>query len=215
MTARSRRPGVAQTVKWSQGDGARPAGRPGTVLTVDSASRHSDELLSALTEVAQHPGCQLLPPTGPVTLPDRFTLPDDLLRFYELCGGAVLFEGATVEWTVSGPHQLVPASPRLLGPEPAHDIAAEYPDDLTNWCFVFAQTGPRSTDSLVVVDLHPARAGRYYDAFWDSYGLVGQMPILALTTAELLHRLLDTQGARATHQEPFHGDAYDDVDPLG
>ena len=180
---------------------------------MDSASRHSDELLSVLTEVAQRPGCQLLPPTGSVSLPDRFTLPDDLRRFYELCGGAVLFEGATFEWTVSGPRQLVPASPRLLGPKPAQDIAAQYPDDLTNSCFVFAESGPGGTASLVVVDLHPARAGRYYDAFWDSYGLVGDMPILALTAAEALHRLLDTQGARATHLEPFHGDAYDDVDP--
>jgi hypothetical protein len=187
---------------------------PGTVLTVDNASRHSDELLNVLAEVAQHSGCHLLPPAGPVTLPDRFALPDDLHRFYELCGGAVLFEGAPFEWTVSGPNQLVPASPRLLGSKPAHDIATEYPDDLTNSCFVFAQSGPGSTDSLVVVDLHPARAGRYYDAFWDSYGLVGQMPILALTAAEVLHRLLDTQGARATHLEPFHGDAYDDVNPL-
>jgi antitoxin YokJ len=180
---------------------------------VESASRHSDELLSVLAEVAQHRGCRLLPPAGPVTVPERFTLPEDLHRFYERCGGAVLFEGAPFEWTVSGPEQLVPASPRLLGPKSAQEIAAEYPDDLTNWCFVFAESGPGSTDSLVVVDLHPARAGRYYDAFWDSYGLVGQMPILAVTAAELMRRLLDTQGTRAAHLGSDHGDAYD-VSPL-
>ena len=46
------------------------------------------------------------------------------------------------------------------------------------------------------VDLHPARAGRYYDAFWDSYGLAGQMPVLAISVAELIHQLLDMRGAR-------------------
>jgi hypothetical protein len=165
---------------------------------VAGASGHGDELSSVLAAVVQHPGCHLLPPTGPVTLPDPFTIPGDLHQFYELCGGAVLFEGATFEWTVSGPHQLVPASPRLLGPEAAQHVATEYPDDLTNWCFVFAESSPRSTDSIVVVDLDPAWAGRYYDAFWDSYGLVGEMPILALTAAEVLHRLLATGGARST-----------------
>jgi hypothetical protein len=178
---------------------------------VDDAT---DELSRVLAEVAAHPGCRLLPPAGPVAVPDAFALTDDLRRFYELCGGAALFEGADFEWTVSGPHELVPASPRLLGPEAARDVAAEYPDDPTNWCFVFAQSGPGSTASLVVVDLHPARAGRYYDAFWDSYGLGGEMPIIALTVAEVLHRLLDTRGERATHLEPFHGDAYDDIDTL-
>jgi hypothetical protein len=46
-------------------------------------------------------------------------------------------------------------------------------------------------DSLVVVDLHPARAGRYYDAFWDTYGVVGQMPTVAFTVAGVLRRLVD------------------------
>jgi hypothetical protein len=181
---------------------------------VESASKQRDELPRVLAEVARHSGCHVLPPAGQAMLPQKFTLPDDLRRFHELCGGAVLFEGAPFEWRVSGPQHAVPASPRLLGDKLAQDIARNDPDDLTNGCFVFAESGAGSADTLVVVDLHPARAGRFYDAFWDSYGLVGQMPILAVTVAELMRRLLDMQGVRATHPGPFHGDGYDDIGPL-
>ncbi|WP_433061700.1 hypothetical protein [Dactylosporangium sp. CS-033363] len=160
-------------------------------------------LLTVLADIAQHGGCRLLPPVGPVP---GLRVPDDLRLFYEACGGAILFEGA---WTISGPEQLVPASPRLLGPELAAEVAAAQPDDLTNGCFVFAETGPGGTASLVVVDLHPARAGRYYDAFWDRYGLVGEMPVIAVGVAEVLRRLLDTRGEPAAGIGPVYGDAYD------
>lgn len=146
-------------------------------------------------------------------LPENLTLPDDLHHFYQLCGGAVLFDGAPFEWTVSGPHQLRPASPRLLGDQLAQQIATEDPDDLTNGCFVFAESGTGGTAPLVVVDLNPARAGRYYDALWDSYGLAGDMPIIALTAAELIRHLLDTRGEHVIDLGPVHGDAYDNISP--
>jgi len=95
----------------------------------------------------------------------------------------------------------------------AAEIAIQDPDDLTNGCFTFAESGAGTTDSLVVVDLHPARIGRYYDAFWDSYGLVGQMPIVAFAVTELIGRLLDTQGVRPIDLRLVHGDAYDAVNP--
>jgi antitoxin YokJ len=163
-----------------------------------------------LADIAGHAGCHLLPPAGQPILPGGFVLPGDLRRFYELCGGAVLFEGAAFAWKVSAPNQLVPASPRLLGPSLAEQIAGQQPDELTNRCFVFAASGDASTDSLVIVDLHPARAGKFYDGFWDSYGVVGQMPILATTVANLVGQLLDTRGLHVPHPPPGHGDAYDE-----
>jgi len=87
----------------------------GTLLIMSDVHSDSDELSHMLATVARHGGCALVPPAGHVTLPDGFALPDDLRRFYELCGGAVLFEGAPFEWRLNSPQQLVPASPRLLG----------------------------------------------------------------------------------------------------
>jgi hypothetical protein len=140
---------------------------------------------------------------------ERLSIPDDLRLFYERGFTATLFPGAPFEWRIVGPWELVPASPRLLGVELAEEIARDDPDELTNGCFVFAETGPGSTDSLIVVDLHPGRLGRYYSASWDCYGLVGEMPVVALSADEAHRQLLATEGQTVTLPDLGYGDAYD------
>lgn len=108
----------------------------------------------------------MLPPAGPARLPDRFTLPGEVLRFHECCGGAVLFVGADFPWHVGVPDRVVPASPRLLTPEMAARVADEHPDDLSNGCFVIADGGRESSmDPTIVVDLQPTGWGA---AMWRS-----------------------------------------------
>jgi hypothetical protein len=140
---------------------------------------------------------------------ERFSVPADLRLFYERGGGETLFPDAPFEWRILGPDELVPASPRLLGAELAEEIARDDPEELTNGCFVFAETGPGSTDSLIVVDLHPRRVGRYYNASWDTYGLVGEMPVVARSVAEAVRQLRATEGHSATLPDLGYGDAYD------
>jgi antitoxin YokJ len=101
------------------------------------------------------------------------------------------------------------ASPRLLTQEIAATVAAEYPTDLTNGCYVIADGGDgRSTDPHVVIDLHPDRVGRCYDASWQTCGLVGEMPVVALTVPELLHALLASEGQQGALPGRY-GDARD------
>lgn len=89
-------------------------------------------------------------------------------------------------------------------------MAAEEPADLTNSCYVIAQESPPATSrQFVVVDLHPQRVGRCYLTAWDSFGLVGEMPIVALSMAELLRWLLRLGGANPMEHLPDLGDAYD------
>ena len=166
-------------------------------------------LTRVLDEVASRAGCRVLPPDGWPLAPANLAMPDDLHQFYEHCGGLVLFEQAAFPWRISGPHELVPASPRLLTPELTAEIAATDPTDLTNGCYVIADGGAgAATEPHVVIDLHPDRAGRCYQVFWDTYGLAGDMPIVAYGMAELLHRLLTSRGSQATLPGPHHGDAY-------
>lgn len=153
----------------------------------------------------------MLSPIGQAQVPVGVLVPDDLRRFYDRCGGVVLFADAPFTWHVSGPDRLVPASPRLLTPAIAARTAHEEPDDLTNSCHVIADGGRESaTDQHVVIDLHPDRLGRCYDAFWDTYGLVGEMPVVALTIAELLEVLL-ASGGQVGALPGRYGDAYDDA----
>jgi hypothetical protein len=77
---------------------------------------------------------------------------------------------------------------------------------------VFADDGGSSTDEHLVVDLHPSRLGRYYETFWDRFGGVGDMPVVALRVMDALSWLLETdgQGAEvALERHPPLGDALD------
>lgn len=175
------------------------------------ADEPDNELDRVLVEIAARDHCRLMPPAGHARVPDGLAIPKGLCRFHNRCGGAVLFENAPFTWQVSGPDQLVPASPRLLTPAIAAKVAQEHPDDLTNTCYVIANSGEESsTDPHVVIDLHPHRLGRCYDAYWDTYGLVGEMPVVAVTITELLHVLLATAGQHGS-LPGLHGDAYDGV----
>ena len=167
------------------------------------------DLNLVLAAIARRDDCQVLPPAGQARVPDGLALPADVLRFHDHCGGVVLFTGAEFPWHVAIPNRVVPASPRLLTPEVASRVAVENPEDLTNGCFVIADGGRESsTDPHIVIDLHPDRLGRCYVASWDTYGVVGEMPIVALTMAELLRSLLEHDG-RATALPDFYGDAYE------
>lgn len=173
----------------------------------------SDDLDSVLAEIATRRDCRLLPPVGQAQVPAGLLVPPDLWRFHDRCGGAVLFMGAEFTWHVSGPSRLVPASPRLLTPQVAAEVAVEYPEDLTNGCYVIADSGDESsTVPHIVVDLHPDRVGRCYDAFWQTYGLVGEMPIVALTITEFLRVLLASGGHDAVLSGRY-GDAYEPALP--
>ena len=175
-----------------------------------SGAGSRDALARVLADIDGRADCRLLPPAGPPAVPVDLTIPDDLHLLYRHCGGALLFEGAPFGWRISGPDQLVPASPRLLTRELADEIVSTDPTDLTNGCYVIADGGTGSgTEPHVVIDLHPDRTGRCYATGWDTYGLAGDMPVVAHDIIELLHRLLETSGTQATLPGPYHGDAYD------
>jgi hypothetical protein len=164
-----------------------------------------------LTEIKAHPGCVVESPDGrSVTVDARHRVPTDLRELHQLCAGVSLHVDADYPWWLTGPSGVVPAGPLLLTPEVAEQVAAEDPADLTNSCYVIAQEAPGATGGqLVVVDLHPERVGRCYLTAWDSFGLVGEMPIVALSMAELLGWLLRLRGGSPMDHLPDLGDAYD------
>jgi hypothetical protein len=170
----------------------------------------SEDLESVLAVVAARADCRVLPAAGLPSVGTPLILPADLADFYRWCGGLMLFQGSLFPWRVSNAEQLVLAGPRLLGGvHQAAQIAAENPDDLTITCFVIADDGTgRTTAPHVLIDLHPARAGRCYAAGWDTFGLVGDMPIIALHMAGLIRWLLEAAGDAPTGGDRSFGDAY-------
>jgi hypothetical protein len=111
---------------------------------------------------------------------------------------------------VCGPDIFVPASPRLLGEKVAQQVARDDPGDLTNTCYVIVDGGQgSSTEPHLVIDLAPERVGRCYSATWDTYGIVGEMPVVATSIAELLELLLRDGGEDGLSTATPDRDAYD------
>ena len=157
------------------------------------ASSDPHELHAVLDEIRATADCRVLASAGKPMLPAGFLLPKDLEAFYEMCGGARLFE-SELPWRVSGPCELVPAAPRLVTPDVAEELRRTEPGEVPSTCFVFADNGGASTDEHLVVDLHADRLGRFYETFWDSYGMAEDMPIVAVSAADALRWLLDNGG---------------------
>jgi hypothetical protein len=173
--------------------------------------RSDADLLTVVDLIGRRDDCVVHEPQGSPAVEPPLRLPDDVRRFYELCGGMVLFRDSATPWRVLAPGELVLAARRLLAEEEAEQVLADAPDDVASTTVVFADQGGGATDEHVVVDLHPTRLGRYYATFWDSFGLVGELPIIATSVADALRWLFDTgEGTDAAlMRRPPLGDAYD------
>ena len=61
----------------------------------------------------------------------------------------------------------------------------------------------------MVIDLSPQRVGRCYATSWDTYGLVGERPVVAFSVVELLQNLLRDGGTQPLPTSTYDRDAYD------
>jgi hypothetical protein len=156
---------------------------------------------SAADLIRATPGCSLEPPGGPPPLEPRHALPDDLRAFYEACGGARLFEGAHYAVRISGPAELVPSNPEIIG--------EQVDDDITSSWYIVARD---DEGNAISIDLEPARLGRCYDSFVDVHGVAGSCAVVALSFTELVERLVASAGGHWYWLEPDWqpiGDAYE------
>jgi antitoxin YokJ len=164
--------------------------------------------IAALVEEARsRADARVLSPRGTPSMPTR--VPDDLARFYALCGG-LRFVGWAPEIAIVAPERLVPADAVILGEDSG--------DPLPRGCHVVAESDEGSTAQRITIDLDPARLGRCYYSFWDSYPSRGSMGVVALSFSELIGRLLEFHGEDGELfpywlADDFEAvaDAYDDI----
>jgi len=146
-------------------------------------------------------GCEVYQSQGQPDVSAHHVLPDDLRRFYALCGGLSLYERANYPVFFSRPKEVVPANPVIAGEQVGDDISASW--------YVIANDG---AGEYLTIDLHPQRLGRCYDSFSDRHGVAGSCPIIATSFTDFLERLVANQGRHWYWLEPDFrslGDAYD------
>ena len=154
--------------------------------------------------IAATPDCRVLPAAGRPHVAEPRLLPDDLARFYDLCGGAVLFGTASYSTRIVPPAEVVPANPVIRGEAIEDDISEAWyilADDLNGDYFT--------------IDLSRERLGRCYDSFWDRHAQPGESQIVAETFTDFLLRMLDNEGRHWYFLQPEFvslGDAYDGLE---
>jgi antitoxin YokJ len=193
MGARSRR--ASQSVELASERGAAPfastqqRGFWATLGVMTAVER-------LVAEVVDQADWEALPVESAAWEPLPQELPEDLVAFARVCGGIRTPKGLVIA------QHLRHAQQAILG--------EKHPEDRSSHWYVIAEDDMSGTAERAVIDLHPARQGRCYDAFWDSFAVAGSMGVAATSFTDFLTRVIDAGGAAYwSGQALGMGDAYD------
>jgi antitoxin YokJ len=165
-------------------------------------------LTELLDRIARDPDCVIVPAVGQPAVDTSHAMPEDVRMFYGLCGGLVIGRRSFYQARIVAPSEVLLASDIILGEFAAVARVDEPEDPSWNW-YIIAEV---ENSNHLSIDFGPTHKGRCYDSFWDIYGQVGNMPVIASSLTELLRRLYDHEGGHWYWLEPGFqalGDAYD------
>lgn len=155
--------------------------------------------------------CYVLPPSGLPSIENGVMLPQDVIRFYELCGGVELYKSKDYCVEFVRPTDFVPTSPLVWDEEIINASRDVFEVKIATTWYRVVDLGD---SNFVAIDLNLNKSGRCYKAFWDSYAVKDETPIIANSFTELLSRFIDNNGEHWYFmQDDFvsYGDAYADM----
>lgn len=154
-----------------------------------------------IDEVARDKRCKIFPVKNelPPLPSSNLAYPSDLVDFYNLCGGAILFEAGkdNVSFEILSPDDLVQMNVVVLGDECLFDISSTW--------YAICRT---DSGDYISIDLSRERNGRCYDSNHEVHGVPGSCPIVSLSFEELLNKLYRTNGKDIFWKSTNYGDAY-------
>ncbi|MBA0204364.1 SMI1/KNR4 family protein [Pectobacterium aroidearum] len=152
-------------------------------------------------EIKRNRRCKIFPVNSklPPLSSSHLYYPDDLICFYNICGGAVLFEAGkdNVSFEILPPDDIVQTNVVILGEECLFDISSTW--------YTICRT---DNGDYISIDFSKERNGRCYDSNHEIHGVPGSCPIVSLSFEELLNKLYDTDGKDVFWNSKNYGDAY-------
>lgn len=136
-------------------------------------------------------------------------IPDEVLRFYELCGGlkSVPRPESDVAFEIVSPDSFRWAIAAIVGRYSEQEYIAFRNNRAWYWYIL----GYSLTDEYFMIDLAPERYGRCYYVYFYFFGQPGGAPIVGLSFEDLLERFYKA----VEEDDPMYweheklGDAYD------
>lgn len=140
-------------------------------------------------------------PSGIPHISEKYVLPDDVIRFYTLCGGIECYvNGPAYPIRVLSPNEVVNANMFLLG--------EEFEDDISSCWHLIADA---YDGNYISVDCGQKHNGKCIESFEETYALQDDSPIIAQSFTEFLEKLLQYGGEGFYWLEDEfegYGDAY-------
>ncbi|MBZ5793561.1 SMI1/KNR4 family protein [Burkholderia contaminans] len=145
--------------------------------------------------------CQVLPVSGslpPLPKPDMM-YPNDLVEFYDLCGGVILFRAGkdNVSFKILPADEVLQTNMIIVGDPCEGDISFSW--------YAICKT---DSGDYISIDASKERNGRCYDSNFEIHGVVGSCPIIALSFSELIDELYKSSGVDIFWKTRDYGDAY-------
>jgi hypothetical protein len=157
--------------------------------------------------IKKTPDCGVKPLEGLPDIEKIYSIPNDLVEFYTLCGGVSLYNTSAYSIEIVPPNRFVLANPAIFIGVDKDALEASKSDISWSWHII----GIGHNRQYITIDLAPERLGRCYDSYWDSHAMPGYSPIIAQSFTELIVRLIQNRGEHWYWLQPNFetiGDAY-------
>ncbi|HDR9499368.1 TPA: SMI1/KNR4 family protein [Burkholderia cepacia] len=158
--------------------------------------------IKEVVEIIRSDGrCQVLPVSGSLpSLPKPDMMyPNDLVEFYNLCGGVILFRAGkdNVSFKILPADEVLQTNMIIVGDPCEGDISFSW--------YAICKT---DNGDCISIDASKERNGRCYDSNFEIHGVVGGCPVIALSFSELIDGLYKSSGVDIFWKTRDCGDAY-------
>lgn len=134
-----------------------------------------------IQKIINNPDCHIIPPLK--NYQTKLNLPNDLKEFYQYCNGVELFFERDYGYKILGIDEIKRTDLSIFG-ELLFDEPSIY------WYNI----AENDNGDYICIDLSNKNHGICYDAFYETYGLIDDMPIIANSFSDLLSRLYQNNG---------------------
>lgn len=147
----------------------------------NTPNTQSVNMLDLLQQISKNQSCKIIPKLENYDCSIR--LPDDLKTFYTYCNGIELFIDSDYVYKIVGIDEITRTDLNIVG-ELMNEGSSVYWYDIAH----------DNNGDFLSIDLSDEYFGRCYDSFYETYGLISDMPIIAQSFGELLLKLFESQG---------------------
>lgn len=147
----------------------------------DISNTQSVNMLDLIQQISKNQHCKVIPKLEHHHFPIK--LPNDLKEFYTYCNGVELFINSEYPYKIVGIDEIARTDLNILGELMNEGLSVSWHNIAHD-----------NNGDFLSIDLSENNFGCCYDSFYETYGLIGDMPIIAQSFGELLLRLFESQG---------------------